>query len=85
MVTQLDEPWLICGDFNAPPASCFDGNQSIRVSSPRQPTYPARQPAESIDYCITSPGTAAETTVLQAGGSDHLPLLVVAQLEHMRS
>ena len=85
MTPQLDEPWFICGDFNAPPASCFADSQSIGVSSPGQPTYPAGQPAESIDYCITAAGAAAEATVLQADGSDHLPLLVVARLEHMQS
>ena len=80
MIPHLDEPWLICGDFNAPAESCFADNPGIRVSSPRQPTYPASWPAESIDYCIGSPGIATQTAVLQAGGSDHLPVLVVAQL-----
>jgi endonuclease/exonuclease/phosphatase family metal-dependent hydrolase len=80
--TQLDEPWFICGDFNAPPATLFADSQSIGISSPGQPTYPAGQPAESIDYCITAPGALAGTTVLHADGSDHLPLLVVTRLEH---
>jgi endonuclease/exonuclease/phosphatase family metal-dependent hydrolase len=84
MIPRLESPWLICGDFNAPPQTCFTGGHDIRLPPLPQPTYPARQPAEAIDYCVTSPGITAHTTVLQAGGSDHLPLLVTASPEYPR-
>ncbi len=78
LVTHLDDPWLICGDFNSPPASCFGEHDTVLISPDTvQPTYPASAPAETIDYCIAAPGVKATTTVLQAPGSDHLPLLTV--------
>jgi endonuclease/exonuclease/phosphatase family metal-dependent hydrolase len=83
MVPRLDAPWLICGDFNAPPQNCFVDSRDIRLPPLPQPTYPARQPAEPIDYCITVPGITAHTTVLQAEGSDHLPLLISTSPEHL--
>ena len=85
MIPRLDAPWLICGDYNAPPGSLFPGNPELQVSPPPQATYPASRPARFIDYCITAPGITAETIVLQAGGSDHLPVLAVVPLEQMRS
>jgi endonuclease/exonuclease/phosphatase family metal-dependent hydrolase len=78
----LDEPWLICGDFNAPPASCFGEHSRLQVSpDPVQPTYPVTQPAEAIDYCLAAAGSTVSATVLQAMGSDHLPLLVTIRTE----
>ncbi len=41
---------------------------------------PADQPVEPIDYCIASPGVSAEADVLPVPGSDHLPILVRAEL-----
>lgn len=80
LTARLDEPWLICGDFNAPPASCFGEHAQLQVSpDPVQPTYPATQPAEAIDYCLAVPGSTVSATVLQALGSDHLPLLVTVR------
>jgi endonuclease/exonuclease/phosphatase family metal-dependent hydrolase len=80
LTTRLDEPWLICGDFNAPPASCFGEHARLHVSpDPVQPTYPANQPAEAVDYCLAVPGSTVSATVLHALGSDHLPLLVTAR------
>lgn len=77
LTTHLDEPWLICGDFNAPPASCFGENTCFQVSpDPVQPTYPASHPAEAIDYCLSAAGSTVSAAVLQAPGSDHRPLLV---------
>jgi endonuclease/exonuclease/phosphatase family metal-dependent hydrolase len=77
LTAGLDEPWLICGDFNAPPASCFGTSAYFRVSpDPVQPTYPGSHPAEAIDYCLSAAGSAVSATVLRAPGSDHLPLLI---------
>jgi len=79
LTAGMDEPWLICGDFNAPPASCFGENTWFRVSpDPVQPTYPASHPAEAIDYCLSTVGSTVSATVLPAPGSDHLPLLIAS-------
>jgi len=79
LAARFDEPWLICGDFNAPPASCFGEHAGLRVvPEPVQPTYPASDPCEAIDYCLSAAANTVSATVLRAQGSDHLPLLVVA-------
>ena len=74
---NLDGPWLICGDFNTP-ASTWLGSNSRLVVFPRsaQPTYPADQPSEPIDYCIASPRLPIEARVLTVAGSDHYPILL---------
>lgn len=80
LTRRLSGPWLICGDFNAPPSSCFADHTAFQISpDPAQPTYRASNPAEPIDYCITAPDIYAESTVLRASGSDHLPLLTVTR------
>lgn len=82
LTKKLDGPWLGCGDFNTPASSWLDNDSSVVVCpKPAQPTYPANpQPVESIDYCIASRDLLVEGTVLPVGGSDHLPLLIFAQL-----
>jgi endonuclease/exonuclease/phosphatase family metal-dependent hydrolase len=81
LTQKLDGHWLVCGDFNAPVSSWLDNDHSIVVCpEPAQPTYPANEPVESIDYCVASPGLFVEGKVLPVGGSDHLPLLVFARL-----
>ena len=78
----LTTPWIIFGDFNAPPSACFTGDSTLVISpDPVQPTYPAEHPIEPIDYCIAAPGTMLDSMVLQADGSDHLPLLITARLQ----
>ncbi|MGH3276170.1 MAG: endonuclease/exonuclease/phosphatase family protein [Streptosporangiaceae bacterium] len=85
LTARLDEPWLICGDFNAPPASCFGQRARIQVSpDPVQPTYPANEPAEAIDYCLAVPGSTVSATVLQSRESDHLPLLITVKTGQQR-
>lgn len=71
----LDEPWLICGDFNTPPESWG----APGVVSPALKTYPADDPSEAIDYCVASPGFTLNAEVLPVAGSDHLPLLITAR------
>lgn len=79
LAAGISEPWLICGDFNAPPASCFGEYTWFQVSpDPARPTYPASHPAEAIDYCLSAAGITVSATVIQAAGSDHLPLLIAA-------
>jgi len=81
LTRRLTTPWIICGDFNAPPSACFAGDGTFVVSpDPVQPTFPARHPTAPIDYCIAAPGTFLESVVLQADGSDHLPLLTTLSL-----
>ena len=73
---RLTTPWIICGDFNAPPSACFTDDGTFVVSpDPVQPTFPANHPTKPIDYCIAAPGTFLHSVVLRTGGSDHLPLL----------
>ncbi|HEY1623451.1 MAG TPA: endonuclease/exonuclease/phosphatase family protein [Streptosporangiaceae bacterium] len=80
LVQVLDGPWLICGDFNAEPSSCFFEDGTFAVSRDLvRPTYPAGAPVMSIDYCIARPGLVMSTTALPAAGSDHLPVLTTVR------
>lgn len=84
LTASLGEPWLICGDFNASPTSCFGEHSPHQVSpDPVQPTYPADHPVEAIDYCISAAGCPISGRVLQATGSDHLPILITAATGRM--
>jgi endonuclease/exonuclease/phosphatase family metal-dependent hydrolase len=80
-VTQhLDEPWVICGDFNAPPQDWLEPGQPVVVGpSPALPTCPASSPRVAIDYAIASPGVSLDARPLNVTGSDHLPVLVRCQ------
>jgi endonuclease/exonuclease/phosphatase family metal-dependent hydrolase len=80
IIRKLASRWIICGDFNAPPSGWPDSERRL-IEFPElpQPTYPAEQPTEFIDYCIASPGTILAATVLPVAGSDHLPLRIVAK------
>lgn len=81
LTQKLDGHWLVCGDFNTPASSWLDNDRSVVVCpEPPQPTYSANEPVEPIDYCVASPGLFVEGKALPVGGSDHLPLLVFAQL-----
>lgn len=81
LTQKLDGHWLACGDFNTPASSWLDDDHSVVVCpEPAQPTYPANEPVEQIDYCVASPGLLVEGRVLPVSGSDHLPLLVFARL-----
>ena len=50
LTAGMDEPWLICGDFNAPPASCFGENTRVGCHPTRSspPTRPVILPRRSI-------------------------------------
>ena len=78
---RLPAPWIICGDFNAPPSACFTDHSAFAVSpDPVIPTYPASHPVEPIDYCITAPSLVVSSAPVPADGSDHLPLLTTISL-----
>jgi endonuclease/exonuclease/phosphatase family metal-dependent hydrolase len=81
LTRQLSAPWIICGDFNAPPGKLFDGFGDMRVFPRRdEPTFPARRPRDAIDYVLAAPGVEVTAEVLRAPGSDHLPLLAEVTL-----
>jgi endonuclease/exonuclease/phosphatase family metal-dependent hydrolase len=73
----LEPPWVICGDFNTAPSRWIKRGEPV-VTGPRpaRPTFPARFPYRSLDYCIASPGVSVRARPLYTAGSDHLPLLV---------
>lgn len=77
LVTKLEDPWLVCGDFNMSPPHWLADDYGIGVSpDPVRPTHPASGPVEPIDYCLLGLGTRAEGTVVSRSGSDHLPVLI---------
>jgi endonuclease/exonuclease/phosphatase family metal-dependent hydrolase len=77
LTAKLDEPWLICGDFNEAAAGWPGLARRARpYPDPPQLSHPAAKPVRAIDYCIASPGLAVTARVLPAPGSDHLPVLV---------
>jgi endonuclease/exonuclease/phosphatase family metal-dependent hydrolase len=77
LTAKLEEPWLICGDFNEAAAGWPGLAQRARpYPDPPQLSHPAARPVRAIDYCVASPGLAVTARVLNAPGSDHLPVLV---------
>jgi endonuclease/exonuclease/phosphatase family metal-dependent hydrolase len=73
----LEPPWLICGDFNIAARRWIQAAQPVVLApDPPQPTFPARHPRRSIDYCIASPDMSLDARALRAPGSDHLPVIV---------
>lgn len=80
---KLDEPWLVCGDFNTPAATWTGGTRSFMVRPASEaPTFPTKQPTQAIDYCISSPDLRVEAKVLSVGGSDHLPVMASVEAGH---
>lgn len=75
---RLDEPWLICGDFNVAAAAWTSEHPMAVAPHPAVPTHPAIEPVHPIDYCIASPGVDLVAEVLAMPGSDHLPVVVDA-------
>ena len=81
LTQKLDSHWLLCGDFNTPASSWLGSDRPVVVCpEPAQPTYPAHEPVEPIDYCMASPGLHVEGEVLEVGGSDHLPVMVCVRV-----
>jgi endonuclease/exonuclease/phosphatase family metal-dependent hydrolase len=77
LTAKLEEPWLICGDFNEAAAGWLGLSERARAyPDPPQLSHPAGKPVRAIDYCVASPGLAVTARVVAAPGSDHLPVLV---------
>ena len=49
--------------------------KAIPPSSAPRLSHPAALPVRAIDYCVASPGLPVTARVLDAPGSDHLPVL----------
>lgn len=55
LTQRLESPWVICGDFNAARVDCFGDQHEVTVApDPPEPTHPAGQPDEPIDYVIAA-------------------------------
>jgi endonuclease/exonuclease/phosphatase family metal-dependent hydrolase len=77
IVQSLPSPWLLIGDYNTPADSWLGRHPSLRAFPyPAEPTYPAKEPVEAIDYCVAPQALPVHATVLAEDGSDHLPILV---------
>jgi endonuclease/exonuclease/phosphatase family metal-dependent hydrolase len=77
MTQDLAGQWLLLGDFNMPASDWLNKFPSLRAHpAPAEPTYPTKDPVESIDYCVTRQELPAHAEVLPEPGSDHLPILV---------
>ncbi|MGH1492079.1 MAG: endonuclease/exonuclease/phosphatase family protein [Acidimicrobiales bacterium] len=79
LLSELDEAWILAGDFNQPSSAWLDGSQH-HVSPVAAATYPASTPVEAIDYCITASLEIEADVVADPDPSDHLALLIRAQL-----
>jgi endonuclease/exonuclease/phosphatase family metal-dependent hydrolase len=77
IMQSLPDPWLLVGDFNMSAELWLSDYPSLRAY-PRVAiqTYPAKKPAEAIDYCVAHEGLIVHAEVLREPGSDHLPVLV---------
>jgi endonuclease/exonuclease/phosphatase family metal-dependent hydrolase len=82
VLAGLAEPWMVAGDFNAPPATWPEVTAMARAGA-LPPTRPADDPRVAIDYAVASPELRVEVRALQRRGSDHLPVLVTGRL-HQR-
>lgn len=81
LTKDLEDDWMVCGDFNTPASSWPENYRSLTICpTPGEATHPADQPVEAIDYCIATPGLVMEANTLSASGSDHLPIFVRVQL-----
>ncbi len=74
LMDRLPQPWVICGDFNQPPATWL-ADRHVVVPSPALATYPTKEPVEPIDYAILA-GLSLSAETLSSAASDHLPILI---------
>jgi endonuclease/exonuclease/phosphatase family metal-dependent hydrolase len=70
---QLEQPYLLMGDFNVEPGRVFDQIPSLKGVK----TYPAQNPEKSIDLFFSNLNweLIAEYTI-DSQASDHLPVLI---------
>jgi endonuclease/exonuclease/phosphatase family metal-dependent hydrolase len=81
IMQSLPDPWLLVGDFNMPAELWLSDYPSLRAyPGVAIQTYPAKKPAEAIDYCVAHEGLIVQAEVLPEPGSDHLPILVHYQV-----
>lgn len=85
LAASYKKPLFLAGDMNAEPESDFikQLQKDFQIlSNPKQPTYPAPEPKETIDYITALKSSAKGFALLSARvldepmASDHRPLLV---------
>ena len=82
VVSKLDKPAIIAGDFNAEPndsAMKVFSEYCTILSDPNTATFPADEPNRCIDYIITNSPSAKgsnATVMFEPVASDHRPLYV---------
>jgi endonuclease/exonuclease/phosphatase family metal-dependent hydrolase len=76
IMSRLPTPWLLIGDFNAQTELWEHLGSTLGIHpTGAMPTYPARDPVESIDYCVAPRDQQVHVATLDVTGSDHLPIL----------
>lgn len=88
LTASYKKPLFLAGDMNAEPESDFikELQKDFQIlSNPKQTTYPASEPKETIDYITTLKSTANGFALISAWvlnepmASDHRPVLVELQ------
>lgn len=75
IVQELDDQWLLLGDFNMPASAWLDQYPSLRsYPTTAEPTHPTKDSVEEIDYCVAPRELTVRAEVLSERGSDHLPV-----------
>lgn len=80
IVQELDGQWLLLGDFNMPASDWLGAHLFLRAyPTPAEPTHPAKEPMEAIDYCVAPQALQVQAEVLPEVGSDHSAILVICR------
>ncbi|MGQ9558140.1 MAG: endonuclease/exonuclease/phosphatase family protein [Desulfurispora sp.] len=77
-LAELDAPFILGGDFNAPPFApeLLPLQRVARTSPATLPTYPAEKPHQCLDFFFFSPHwQLIGCRTIPTRASDHLPLL----------
>lgn len=87
IISQEKDPLILTGDFNAlPGAEEIQKIQTMLLSADPTgawPTFPSTLPQHKIDYIFyTKHWRLIESRVYESMASDHLPWLVVLELDH---
>lgn len=89
VAASAEKPFFLAGDFNSDAGSGFikELKNTFQVlSNPKQPTYPASEPKETLDYLIALKQEKPTFVVNSARvideplASDHRPLLVEVRM-----
>ena len=89
VAVSAEKPFFLAGDFNSDAGSGFikELKNTFQVlSNPKQPTYPASEPKETLDYLIALKQEKPTFVVNSTRGideplaSDHRPLLVEVRM-----